>query len=344
MHALPKLLAVLALASVALAGCASGGGKATPDDVVSDKDFDGLGLKADSDTGILRGVVIDDAIRPIAGALVTLIVSPESNKTMTTKEDGVFGFDQLAPGEYFLQVTKAGFVSVQSSGRVEVGVANPDPVKVQMLADKSSLPYVESHHLDGYIQCSVRAMVIAEQCGVTDADVVNEDDDLVARPAWIQSEMIWTSTQAFGDELSLAIRCYADSDPAGKCADGQQTVIRSEGKNPQVARINGTLIEQWALGGPGGDPLHISLFAFGRSDLDAFDEPTIYAAQEPVTGDPCLYWPDQGILFGSHTCMRATGPGVIVNQKVDVYTHVFYGFLPPEDWSFGATGEVPTPP
>jgi hypothetical protein len=156
--------------------------------------------------------------------------------------------------------------------------------------------------------------------------------------------MIWESTQAAGDELSLAIRCLSGSgsDPAGRCPDGQLTIVRSEGKSPRVAQINQTLINNWTLG-PAGDPLEISLFAFGRSDLDFYNESTVDGAQKPVTGHECNEWPDQGILFGPHTCMRATGPGVILNQKVDVYTHVFYGYQPPADWRFVVDGAPPPP-
>jgi hypothetical protein len=83
------------------------------------------------------------------------------------------------------------------------------------------------------------------------------------------------------------------------------------------------------------------LFAFGRSDLDFYNETTVDNAQRPITGKPCLDW--SGVIFPAGTCVRATGPGLIINQKVDAYTNSFFGFLPPPDWAFIRNGlpEVP---
>lgn len=341
-------LAALLLA-VVLAGCADDPADtaAGPGVPVDDDDFNDLGLDADEDTGILRGVVIDEAIRPLPGVLVSAIGAGGVNVTMTTLDDGLFGFDDLEPGTYFLSVAKAGYVSTQTSAEVVANVDDPDPVKILMTADPATRPYVQPYHLDGYIGCSVRPMFLAYQCpGITATNVVNANyDDMPTTPDWIQSEMVWDSTQATGDELSLSIRCLpGDTDPAERCPDGQLTITRAEGHSPLVATINRTVALNWTLGGPEGNPLSVSIFVFGRSDLDVWDEETIDGAQEPVTGDPCLHWPDQGLLFGPGTCMRATGPGFVLNQKVDVYTHVFYGYTPPEGWSFGENGDPPAPP
>ena len=341
----PALIALLT-ACAALAGCSDDGG----DPEVQDVDFEELELQADETTGILRGVVVDEAIRPIPGVLVTAVGPGGGNVSMTTKDDGLFGFGKLAPGTYFVSVVKDGFSAQQTSGEVVAGEAEPKPLKILMQADPSTAPFVETQHMDGYMSCSVRGMIIAYQCGVVSAlgnDVVNAEYAMPRVPDWIQSEMVWESTQAFGDELSLAIRCLPgdSSDPAGRCTEGQMTIVRSEGHSPQIATINRTVALNWTLGGPGGNPLSISLFAYGRSDLDAFNEDQINATQEPVTGEPCPYWPQVGgYPFAPQTCMRATGPGLILNQKVDVYTHIFYGFTPREGWTFGLDGDHPLPP
>lgn len=341
----PPLLATL-LVALGLAGCSGGG---APDEggglQVDDEDFNDLGLDADSNTGILRGVVIDEAIRPLAGAAVTALGAGGANVTMTTHDDGLFGFDRLEPGTYFVSVAKVGYVPTQTSAEVVANVDDPEPVKILLAADPATRPYVQPYHLDGYIGCSIRPMLLAYQCpGITATNVVNANyDDMPATPDWIQSEMRWESTQAVGDELSLAIRCLpGDTDPADRCPDGQRTIARSEGVSPLVATINRTLASNWTLGGPEGNPLSISIFVFGRSDLDVYDEETVDSAQQPVTGKPCLDW--NGVVFPAGTCVRATGPGLVLNQKVDVYTHVFYGYLPPEGWTFGADGEPPGPP
>jgi hypothetical protein len=343
MRALPHGLLALLLAATAIGGCTGdGGGDADGTDVVDDEDFEDLGLHADDSTGILRGVVIDEAIRPIEGALVTVLIPQKANQTQTTKGDGLFGFDKLEPGDFFLQVSAPGFVSVQASATVKAGVANPDPVKVQLLADPLSRPFVETFHLDAFVSCSVRGMFLAYPCGTGDEDVVNADHNMARRPDWIQSEMTWESTQAIGDELSLSIRCLSDSDPANLCPEGQRQVARSEGLSPQIAYINRTVIDQWKLGGPDGNPLSVWIYAFGRSDLDAWDEETIDGTAKPVTGKDCLEW-QGGYPFPAGTCMRATGPGLIINQKVDVFTNAFYGFVADPDWLFIEDGPHPVP-
>lgn len=332
-------LATTALLSMAMAGCTGGGNGADEPPTV---DFTDLGLQATATTGVIRGVVVDTAVRPVPDATIELRGAVEP-RTTTSNAEGAFGFDALPPGDYFLAANRTGYIGSQSSTQVVAGLAEPPIVKILLEADPTQQPYVEVNLMQGFIECSVRPMFVALQCGATDVDVVNVDYEFAGTPRFVQSEMVWESTQAAGDELSLSIRCLpgGDNDPAGKCPDGQLTVARSEGKSPQVARINGTLIEMWALG---ENPLHISLFAFGRSDLDVYDEQTVDPAQKPVTGKDCLEWQDQGLLFGPGTCMRLTGPGLILNQRVDVYTHIFYGYEPPLDWQFSVDGNPPPPP
>lgn len=334
------VLLLAALPAVALAGCAGGGGDGDgAADPAKDVDFGDLDLQATDTTGIIRGVVVDLAVRPVAGVAVELRGAGEPTRT-TSNAEGAFGFDALPPGDYFLTASKPGYIEAQQSTQVVAGVEEPPIVKILIEADPTTQPYVEAYVFAGFIECSVRGMVIAYQCGVTDVDVVHEEYELAMAPESIVSEMIWASTQAAGDELSLSIRCLpGDSDPAEKCPEGQRGIVRSEGKSPQVARINRTLAEQWALG---VNPLIIDLFAFGRSDLDAYNESTVDEAQKPVTGEDCLDW--NGVVFPDGTCVRATGPGLILNQKVDVYTHVFYGYAPPEDWQFSVDGDPPAPP
>jgi hypothetical protein len=329
-------LAAAALVSMAMAGCAGGGkGAEAPPDV----DFTDLDLEATATTGIIRGVVVDTAVRPVADATIALRGAAEPRTTASNAE-GAFGFDALPPGDYFLVANRTGYIEAQSSTQVVAGLAEPPIVKILLEADPTQQPYVEVNLMQGFIECSVRPMVIAYQCGVTDVDVVHAEYPLAQTPEFIVSEMVWESTQAAGDELSLSIRCLpGDSDPAEKCPEGQRGIARSEGTSPQVARINRTLAEEWALG---TNPLIIDLFAFGRSDLDAYNETTVDEAQKPVTGEDCLDW--NGVVFPDGTCVRATGPGLIVNQRVDVYTHIFYGYAPPLDWQFSVDGDPPPPP
>jgi hypothetical protein len=328
-------VSLVSLLLAGLSGCA-GSPKPAP---APEANFQDLGLEATATTGVLRGVVVDAAVRPVAGAAIRAAGPEGSTASATTNAEGLFGIDGLAPGDWFVTANKTGFVQTQQAARVDAGVAEPAIIKILLRPDPSTAPFYESYVLAAFIQCSVRPGFLALQCGVTNDDVVHAEYTPSKVPEFVQSEMVWQSTQAFGDELSLSIRCLPGTDPANKCPEGQRGIARSEGKSPQVARINRTLIDTWAIG---VDPVVVDLFAFGRSDLDFYNESQVDSAQQPVTGKPCMDW--NGVVFPAGTCIRMTGPGFIVNQKVDVFTQLFYGFKPPEGWQFSVDGvpQVPT--
>lgn len=56
-------------------------------------------------------------------------------------------------------------------------------------------------------------------------------------------------------------------------------------------------------------------------------------------GEDCIEWVT---LFAA--CMGAGGIGVVLEQRVTVYTHFFYGFLPPAEWRFSSAGAPDVPP
>src|SRR5688572_18477641 len=97
MHRGTTLAALLACAL--LAGCSGGGGAKGEDGLDSLDDFDDL--EATDTTGVLRGVVVDASVRPLAGVDVTA-TGPGGQLTGTTSEAGAFGFDRLEPGTYFV--------------------------------------------------------------------------------------------------------------------------------------------------------------------------------------------------------------------------------------------------
>lgn len=81
---------------------------------------------------------------------------------------------------------------------------------------------------------------------------------------------------------------------------------RAEGPSPLLLRLNRTVIEEFRFGP--GVLLDMALFA----------------GQEPVAAD--------------------RGAGLVVSQSYRLITHMFYGYLPPEDWRFSSDGEPPGPP
>ncbi|MEA3137632.1 MAG: Carboxypeptidase regulatory-like domain [Thermoplasmata archaeon] len=89
--------------------------------------------------GHIAGVVVDDAIRPIEGAVVHL---PGLDLERVTDRDGSFGFVDLHPGPYFITINATGFydaeavlqVSADEFTRAKViltRIPPPDPYRVQ---------------------------------------------------------------------------------------------------------------------------------------------------------------------------------------------------------------------
>lgn len=196
------LFITMALVAMALAGCADDAAPVQDDESTAVDDQ----VKATSTTGVIRGVVVDNAIVPIEGATVTI----KSLELETTSlADGSFGFSDLDPGNYFLDVSKVGFDKVQASASVEAGVDKPPIVRVQLTEDPGSLPTVETLVFEGFIQCSVVTPVVrAAVCAVPGIVGIDLGDDFITyfdidEPDFIQSELLWDSTQPAGDNLAL---------------------------------------------------------------------------------------------------------------------------------------------
>jgi hypothetical protein len=203
-----RTLALAALLMGALlAGCSSPSkGPATG----PEPSFDDLGLQATSSTGVIRGVVVDDAIRPIAGAKVTLM--GDAPKEAVSTDQGTFGFDGLPAATYFVKVHKAGFTDAQQSADVVAGVADPPIVKVQLLADPANQPFTEILQWTAFLECggAIPQVGSTNPCAVADSDNVHDFAFGGGRvPDFVQAEAIWTGTQPAGNYLSMGF--YVDN-------------------------------------------------------------------------------------------------------------------------------------
>jgi hypothetical protein len=97
------------------------------------------------DTGSLRGTVTDPAGAAVGGAKVVATDRASSvSHTATTSGDGAYGFTQLAPGEYKVEITKTGF-KTYIQAHVSVEVATPTTLDAQLtLGSMSQEIVVES--------------------------------------------------------------------------------------------------------------------------------------------------------------------------------------------------------
>jgi hypothetical protein len=135
-NASPLAVGVVVLAL--LAGCAAGpvagkGDLQLADGKTVDLNSAAQGAQTDKDRGTISGVVVDPAIRPIAGANLTVV---GQGATARTDADGVFVIPNLKPGLYTILAKAKTFLPVQSTAEVKAG----ETAKVRMVLDIDRTP------------------------------------------------------------------------------------------------------------------------------------------------------------------------------------------------------------
>lgn len=315
MRALPSVVLSCLLAGTLLAGCSGG---ASEGGEPAEPAFEELGLQATATTGVMRGVVVDEAIRPIAGAKVSLTGGTE--RETTTGAEGIFGFSGLQPGPYFVQVAKPGFVTAQASAEVVAGVAEPPIVKVLLTADPTTAPYVTTYLFEGFIECSF-SLIAAGFAACATGDQLNDrfivEYELDRPPQWVQSEMVWQSTQAISPDLNVVYSAPGD----GALLDNY---AQDFGPSPLLLQVNETLAAERGLGAS----LDLMIRVFNQP-IEGTN------TGDPVGGDDCL---DRPALGGC-----TTGFGATIQQSFTIITNAFYGFAPDPEWRHAESGPHPAP-
>jgi hypothetical protein len=315
------LLLALALLAPLLAGCAGKDHPAEP------------ALQATPTTGILRGVVVDAAIRPLKGVHVAVPQADGSTLNSTTGDDGGFAFGDLPPGAYVVRAHKLGYLDASLAANVTAGVAEPEAVRLQMLDDVLNAPAVESFVFDGFLQCSFTAVAArVAACNPSEAaqplcntpvpvctgPVSNVTADQfmavhsVSRQSvrFLQSELVWEPTSSLAESLRAIPGSRSPAD--GKINDYRPF----DGPSPLVMPMDGGVAQGLMIGN--GKDLVVRVFS---GYVNGTNPPA--CLPNPV-GCP---W----------------GVGAVVQQRFQLFTHVFYGYQPPEGWQFGRDG-VPSPP
>ncbi|HJQ93961.1 MAG TPA: carboxypeptidase-like regulatory domain-containing protein, partial [Candidatus Thermoplasmatota archaeon] len=257
---LAAALAVLPL----LAGCSSGdGGPAEP-------------IEATATTGILKGVVVDEAIRPLLGVRITVPMADGTTLNSTTAADGAFAFGDLPPGGYVVQARKLGYLDAALAANVTAGEAEPAGLRLQMLADVLNAPFVEQFQFSGFLQCSFTAFVArVAACNPSEAaqplcntpapvctgpiDNVTADEFMAVHSVsrqtvrFLQSELVWEA----GSQLSSSLKALPGSrDPAtGEINDYRPF----EGVSPLAMPMDGAVAQALFIGN--GKDLVIRVFA-----------------------------------------------------------------------------------
>jgi hypothetical protein len=233
-------------------------------------------------TSSLRGVVVTQAIVPIANAVVS--VTP-GDLSATTGEDGMFDIGPVEPGSYALMVKADGYADL----RIEA-VAGGELVKAVMVNVRSDVPYIDVISFEGYHECTVDFYVdnVGSQtmpCGIVDC-VSGQD---VSTDVWlfefriespglkgILAELVFDSQPtAPAGQMGMHLRSVAET---GGCVDA------GGGVDVQYASMRGpSPLQMWVYQGienPGaedGAAFHVpqnetklyQIMTVGRADYDA---------------------------------------------------------------------------
>lgn len=292
------ILAAFATLLSALAGCSGdpagdAGGDAAPA----------------AQLGLLHGVVVDAALRPLAGAQVTaasVVGPPLAN---TTGAEGTFAFADVPAGSYALDIRLDGYLSAQQLAQVVAGVAEPAPVQVVLEVEVGAIPFVVAISWDGLIGCAFSYGNLCSAPAQGGFDVIGDQsahlfwDEYVGQarvPDLVQAEAAWEPTAPTSEELSPI---FGWSTPA----EWQQfqyggTFGSFSTPSPMFYRLAGEEAGEVGLGVETGLVL------------------------EFYSGDP-----------------GGLPTGLTVNQPIQVVLHNFYGYLPPDGWRFVTDGAPPPP-
>jgi hypothetical protein len=300
----PALAAALAAVSLALAGCAQGG--AGPE---------AAGAAVEPGLGVLRGIVVDQAIRPVGNVTVSVALAGGEPLANVTGADGLFEFHGLAPGSYALQAEKPRHLSFHALVSVLPDVADPPPVQVRLELQASEVPFFVPVKWEGVIGCATIGLNL---CSVPNQgagmDPIGDQsahffwEELRAQeriPTAVQVEAVWAATLATSERMKPYIGWSTPESWAVFVYDG--IFDRTTQSSPSFYRISAEEAAEAKLGTECG--LIVEFIGSGEYG-------------DPV-GDP---------------------PGLVVNQPVSLFVHLFYGYVPPEGWRFVADGAPPPPP
>jgi hypothetical protein len=235
----PILVAALVAVTV-LSGCTSSGGSDSSSGL--ENAARSLDVQGSETTGVIRGIVVDTGIHPLAQATVSIKVGA-TTLTNKTNGDGAFGFSKVVPGTYFVDVKKSGYKSTQQSVEVKANDNNPPIVKVLLEVDAGfQKPSHDTFHFRGFLACNVAVPLFFFPCEVPLTGIkIDPSDNFAAsfpisgNVTWIHTSLVWTPTEPVGTELYFNV-FPAQGDDSTTCNPGCYT----GGPSPLTLDINKT--------------------------------------------------------------------------------------------------------
>jgi hypothetical protein len=318
------LWVALLVASVGLAGCSDGGappedGPSAADDIQEEYD-----VKPTDTKGVLLGVVVDEAIRPVEAVKIALNLADGTLQEKTSDAEGRFAFGDLEPGVYLLEFSHGQYATLATSVDVKAGEEDPPVHRFQVTRLFAQEPFTEMITYDGYIACAY-AFFLSSTCVndytrvpgclnpsacpcpggcFRDQEVAKQGGNKreyvsVVGPGWqsIIIEATWEPTSDLGKELGFTVSYYS---------------------RPTTSHWYGS------TGGP--NPLRLQLDVGVPHDSVSSVEPHLIDAN----GTEELF-----------TFFSANSENVAANQAFQAFQTVYYYAIPPEDWSFIVDGAPP---
>lgn len=150
----PVLVMSLFLVGLALSGCIGGEDTQTPptntDDGKTAED-----AVATADTGSLTGKIVTAALEPVEDATVTLIKGGSGPLETMTRADGTYTLNEIPPGTYIAQFSKATYKEVARSVQIEANKVLEVNMQIEKLSDAElGLVYADGpNSMQGFLGC-----------------------------------------------------------------------------------------------------------------------------------------------------------------------------------------------
>ena len=127
--------------------------------------------------GSLRGQVTDELGALVVGASITLVAADGTQKNATTNNDGVYTFNNVAPGAYTLRVVSPGFTPYEQTDLAIVsGPRTTHDVRLVVTLEKQVITVTEEQALNTDPANNADAVVLRGQ----DLDVLPDDPEALS--------------------------------------------------------------------------------------------------------------------------------------------------------------------
>lgn len=305
------------VSAFAAAGCVGNAGSSGSADASGSATADaGENVGSNAQVGTLSGVVTDDEVRPVAGVNVAIL---QPSVSATTDAEGRYTIVNLPVGTYDVYAERLGFKSRAAKVTIEVGKTTTHDFVLTPLAVGDA--FIDYYHRTLLIECM-----------------------LFANPLWVSAcSYPYTAVYLAAHNNGVNLSHYGLPD------DVQDNKVRI---NFTVGfGVKGIVSEMtWVPTADSGRTMRLVHCEPADYDpvLDSCSFMSSQIAKSPISyqwqlpkdkvpkKEGQVYW--VMALIWPWPAAVTDVPGVILDQKHDLYESRFYGEAPPEDWTILAKG------